>query len=104
MLPFPSPGDLPDPGIEPMSLTFLPWESGSLPLMPPHRQRFNIVNEAEENVFLDFPCLFYGPADVANLLSGFSAFSKPSLYIWKFSVHVLLEPSLKDFEHYLAIM
>ena len=72
--------------------------------MPPHSQRFNIVNEAEENVFLDFPCLFYGPADVANLLSGFSAFSKPSLYIWKFSVHVLLEPSLKDFEHYLAIM
>ena len=60
---------------------------------------FSIVNDAEVDVFLEFPCFFYNPRDVGNLFSGSSAFSKPSLYIWKFSVHVLLKPSLKDFEH-----
>ena len=59
----------------------------------------SIVNDAEVDVFLEFPCFFYNPRDVGNLFSGSSAFSKPSLYIWKFSVHVLLKPSLKDFEH-----
>ena len=63
---------------------------------------FSIVNEAEVDVFLEFPCFFYDPTDVGNLISGSSAFSKSSLYICKFSVHVLLKPSLKDFEHYLA--
>ena len=52
--------------------------------------------------FLEFFCFFYHPIDVGNLISASSAFSKSSLYIWKFSVHVLLKPSLKDFEHYLA--
>ena len=60
---------------------------------------FSVVNEAEVDVFMEFPCFFYGPTDVGNLISGSSAFSKSSLYIWKFLVHVLLKPSLKDFEH-----
>ena len=63
---------------------------------------FSIVNEAEVDIFLEFFCFFYGPADVGNLISGSSAFSKLSLYTWKLSVHVLLKPSLKNFEHYLA--
>ena len=65
---------------------------------------FSIVNEAEVNVFLEFPCFFYDPANVGNLISGSSAFSKPSLYIWKFLVRVLLNTSLEDFEHNLASM
>ena len=65
---------------------------------------FSIVNEAEVAVFLEFFCIFYDPTDVGNLISGSSAFSKSSLYIWKFSVHILLKPSLKYFEHYLASM
>ena len=65
---------------------------------------FSIVNEAEVDVFLEFPCFFYEPIDTVNLTSGSSAFSKSSLYIWKFLVHVLLKPSLKDLEHYLANM
>ena len=63
---------------------------------------FHIVKEEEADVFLEFPCFLYDPVNVGNLISGSSAFSKPSLYIWKFSVHVLLKPSLKDFEHKLA--
>ena len=51
---------------------------------------FSIVNEAKVNVFLEFPCFFYDPADVGNLISGSSAFPKSSLNIWNFSVHVLL--------------
>ena len=65
---------------------------------------FSIVSEAEVDVFLEFPCFFCEPTDVGNLMSGSSGFSKFSLNIWKFSVHVLLKRSLKDFEHYLAIM
>ena len=64
----------------------------------------SVVSEAEVNVFLKFSCFFYDPMNVGNLLSGSSTFSKTSLYIWKFSVHVLLKPILKDFEHYLASM
>ena len=60
---------------------------------------FSVVNEAVVDVFLEFPCFFYDPTNDGNLISGSSAFSKSSLYIWKFSVHVLLKPSLKDFEH-----
>ena len=63
---------------------------------------FSVVNEAEVDVFLEFSCFFDDPADVGNLLSGYSAFSKSSLHIWKFSAHTLLKPSLKDLEHYLA--
>ena len=62
---------------------------------------FSIVNEAEVDVFLEFPCFLHDPTGIGNLISGSFAFSKPSLYIWKFQVHVLLKPSLKDFEHYL---
>ena len=68
----------------------------------PHSQDFSIVNEAEVDVFLEFSCFFYDPADVGNLISGSSAFSKSSLKIWRFSVHVLLKTSLKDFEHNLV--
>ena len=64
---------------------------------------FSIVNEAEIDVYLEFSCFFFDPV-VGNLISGSSAFSKPSLNIWKFLVHLLLEPSLKDFEHDLASM
>ena len=65
---------------------------------------FSIFNEAEVDVFLEFPCFFYDPSDVGNLIYGSSAFSKSSLNIWKFSVHVLLKPIVKDFEHFLASM
>ena len=65
---------------------------------------FSVVNEAEVDVFLGFSCFFYDPMDVGNLISGSSAFSKSCLYIWNFSVHVLLKSSLKDFEHYLVSM
>ena len=63
---------------------------------------FSIINEAEVDVFLEFSCFFYDPANVGNLIPGSSAFCKSILYIWKFLVHILLKPSLKDFEHYLA--
>ena len=62
---------------------------------------FHVVNEAEVDVFLEFPRFYYDPVNVGSLISGFSAISKPSLYIWKFSVQVLLKPSLKHFEHNL---
>ena len=65
---------------------------------------FSIVNEAEVDIFLEFSCFFFDSTDVGNLISGSSAFSKCSLYIWNFLVHMLLKPSLKDFEHCLASM
>ena len=65
---------------------------------------FNIVNEAEVDVLLVCFCFFDDPADVGNLISGSSAFSKSSLNIWKFMVHVLLKPSLENFEHCFASM
>ena len=65
---------------------------------------FGIVKKAEIDAFLELSCFFHDPADVGNLISGSSAFSKCSLYIWKVWVHVLLKPGLKDFEHYLASM
>ena len=63
---------------------------------------FGIVNEAEVYVFLELSCFFNDPTDVGNLISGSSDFSKSSLNIWKFLVHVLLKSGLKNFEHYLA--
>ena len=63
---------------------------------------FGIINKAEVDVFLEFSCFFYDPADVGNLISGSSAFSKSSLNIWKLTVHVLLKPGLETFEHYFA--
>ena len=65
---------------------------------------FHVVNEAEVNVLGEFPCFLYDPTNVGNLISGSSAFSKPSLYIWKFSIQELLKPSLKDVEHNLTSM
>ena len=63
---------------------------------------FSIVNEVEVDVFLELSCFLYDPVDVGNLISGSSAFSKSSLNIWNFMVHVLLKLGLKNFEHYFA--
>ena len=63
---------------------------------------FSVVNEAEVDVFLELSCFFNDPTDVVNLNCGSSAFSKSSLNIWKFMVHILLKPDLEDFEHYFA--
>ena len=65
---------------------------------------FGVVNKPEVDVFLELSCFFDDPADVGNLLSGSSAFSKSSLNIWNFSVHVLLKPGVENFEHYFASM
>ena len=65
---------------------------------------FGIVNKAEIDAFLELSCFFYDPTDVGNLISGSSAFSKSSLNIWKFMVHVLLRPGLENFEHYFVSM
>ena len=65
---------------------------------------FGIVNKAEIDVFLKLSCFFDDPADVGNLISGFSAFSKTSLNIWKLMVHVLLKPGLENFELYFTSM
>ena len=69
---------------------------------------FSVVSEAKVGVFMVFSliwfCFLYDPVDVGNLISGSSAFSKSSLNIWKFSVYILLKPSLKDFEYYFANM
>ena len=64
---------------------------------------FRVVNEAEVDVFLEFSCFFYDPPDVGNLISGSFAFSKSSLNIWKFLVHILSKPSLENIEHYLLM-
>ena len=63
---------------------------------------FGMVNKAEIDVFLELSCFFDDPADVGSLISASSAFSKSSLNIWKFMVHVLLKPGLQNFEHYFA--
>ena len=65
---------------------------------------FGVVKKAEVDVFLELASFFYDPTDVDNLISGSSAFSKSSLNIWKFSIHILLKPSLENFEHYFASM
>ena len=65
---------------------------------------FGIVSKAELDVFLELSCFFDDPVDVGNLISGSSAFSKTSLNIWKFTVHVLLKPGLENFEHYFTSM
>ena len=63
---------------------------------------FGIVNKAEVDVFLELCCFFDDPADVGDLISGSSAFSKTSLNIREFTVHILLKPGLENFEHYFA--
>ena len=65
---------------------------------------FGIVNEAEIDIFLKLACFFSDSADVVNLISGSSAFSKTSLHIWKFMDHILLKPGLENFEHYFTSM
>ena len=63
---------------------------------------FSVSNEAEVDVFLEFSCVFYDPTDVGNFISGSSDFTKSSLNIWKFLVHILLKSGLENFEHYFA--
>ena len=63
---------------------------------------FGVVNKAEVDVFLEFSCFFSDSTDVGNLISGSCVFSKSSLNIWKFTIHVLLKPGLENFEHYFA--
>ena len=65
---------------------------------------FSVVNEAKEDVFLELSCFFDDPVDVGDLISGSSSFSKSSLNIWNFMVHILLKPHLENFEHYFASM
>ena len=65
---------------------------------------FGVVNQREVGVFLDFPSFLYDPANVGNFISGSSSFSKPSLDIWKFLVHIMLKPSMQDFKHDLTSM
>ena len=65
---------------------------------------FSVVSEVVVDVFLEFSCFFHDPTDVGNLSSGSCAFSKSSLNIWKFLVHLLLKPSLENFEHYFVSM
>ena len=65
---------------------------------------FGIVNKAEVDIFLELSCFFDDPTNVGNLISGSSAFSKSSLNIWKFTVHILLKPGLENFEHYFTSM
>ena len=80
-----------------MGLVFSSLEEFSTVYGNPHKG-FSVANEAEVNVFLEFSCFFYDPTDVGNFISGSSsAFSKSSLYIWKFLVHILLEPSFGGF-------
>ena len=63
---------------------------------------FGIVNEIEIDVFLENSCFFSDPEGVGSLISGSSAFSKTSLNVWKFTIHVLLKPGLENFEHYFT--
>ena len=65
---------------------------------------FGIVNKAEVDIFLELSCFFSDPMDVGNLISYYSAFSKSNLNIWKFLIHVVLKPSLENFEHHFSIM
>ena len=65
---------------------------------------FGIVDKAKIDVFLELSCFYHDPADVGNLISSSSAFSKTSLNLWKFTVHVLLKPGLDNFEHYFTSM
>ena len=65
---------------------------------------FGIVNKAEVDIFLELSCFFDDPADIGNLISGSSAFSKSILNIWNFMVHIVLKPDLESFEHYFTSM
>ena len=81
-------------------LLFLSLSEQSMVYCDPHS--FGVINKAEVDVFLELSCFFNDPADVGNLISSSSAFSKSSLNIWKFTVPVLLKPDLENFEHYFG--
>ena len=84
-------------------MVFTSLEEFSQFVVVSHRVKgFGAGNEADVDVFLELYCFFYDPTDVGHLISGSSPFSKSSLYIWKFLVHILLKLHLEDFEHYLA--
>ena len=83
-------------------LVFPSLEELSTVCCDPHGQRLWHSHKAEVDVFLEPSCFFDDPVDVGNLISGSSAFSKTSLNIWKFTVHVLLRLALENFEHYFA--
>ena len=63
---------------------------------------FGVINKAEVDIFMELSCFFDDPTDVGNLMSGSSAFTKSSLNIWKFTVHILLKPGLENFGHYFT--
>ena len=86
------------------SLLFPSLEEFSTVCCDPPSQRLGIVNTEEVEAFLELLCFFDDPVDVGNLISGSSAFSKSSLSIWKFIIHVMLKPGSKNFEHYFAIV
>ena len=65
---------------------------------------FNVVEQTEIDVFREFPCFLYDPVNAGNLISGSFAFSKPSLHVWKFLVHVMVKPSMQDLKHDLTSM
>ena len=83
-------------------LVFPSLEEFSTVYCDPHSKGFGIVTKVDVDVFLELSCFFHDPVDVGNLISGSSAFSKTSLNIWKFMVHILLKPSLENFEHLQA--
>ena len=83
-------------------LVFLSLSEFSTVYCDPHVTGVGIVNKAEIDVFLELSCFLHDPADVGNLISGSSAFSKTSLNIRKFTVHVLMKPGLQYFEHYFT--
>ena len=83
-------------------LVFPSLEEFSTVCCDPHSQSFGIINKAEIDIFLELSCFFHEPADAGNLISGSSAFSKTSLNIREFTVHVLLKPGLENFEHYFT--
>ena len=85
-------------------LIFPSLEEFSTVCCDPHSQGFGVVNKAEIDVFLELSHFFDDPANVDNLISGSSAFSKTSLNIWKLTVHVLLKPGLENFEYFFASM
>ena len=86
-------------------LVFPSLEDVSTVCCDPHTVKgFGVVNKAEIDVFLELSCFFNDPADVGDFISGSSAFSKSSLNIWKFIVHILLKPGLENFERYFTSM
>ena len=90
-------------GSDPPHFSFPGWSLKLPQFIVTHTVKgFGIVNKAEIDVFLELSCFFDDPADVSHLISGSSAFSKTSLNIWKFTVHILLKPGLENFEHYFT--